>query len=353
MRPSPIVAVAITCGLAIGVVSVGWGAGLNAPTCRWRVEQHVNEAYVLAVVRPRDVWLGLGGPSTVSLEHWDGSGWRRFRIPSTKFGGIVDAVEASSAGEIWVVGPNGAAARWVKSRVEIVPTPLEDSSRLWDLSSTAPDDVWAAGIRIENAYAGHPLIEHWDGHQWKVSFTDDAFGGVSDVLALSPQDVWAVGWRRPLDPFGSALPQRPLLMHWDGRRWHRVQAPGSPPAYLDALSGRRGTIWATAEPRDHHYAFAHWDGHRWALVLGPTLKANDKRYKSGIHDLVFISPSTIVAVGSSQGRGILLRWDGTRWSSETTRSVVSWDRVDAAAGEVWAIGDPGSGGPSVISRCAS
>lgn len=339
-------------GLVGTVLAVGASAGatLDAATCRWRVVQRVNEAEGLAVIGPRNVWVGLGGPGTVSLEHWDGTRWSRVRVPSTRFGGVIDDVEASSPGEVWAVGPDGAAARWRKGRIELVATPLKES-RLSALSSTGPDDVWAVGMRTPNQ-TGHPLIEHWDGRRWTVSFAEDAFGGFSDVLALSPRDAWAVGWRK-VSTVGDPQLFRSMVMHWDGRHWYRVEPPGRPAAQLDALSGSAGEIWASAGLRQHSYAFARWDGRRWSLVAGPTVQVTDKAFPPQISDLQVLSSAEIIAVGRkgyAHGTGVILRWDGKRWSSEQAPPVLSWESVDAAAGEVWTLGDLGVGG-SLIARC--
>jgi hypothetical protein len=292
----------------------------------------------------------VGGPGTVSLEHWDGSHWSRYRVRSTRFGGVIDDVEASSQDEVWAVGPDGAAARFRNGRIELIPTPLRES-RLSALSSTAPDDVWATGMRTPDQ-KGHPLIEHWDGRRWTVSFTEDAFGGISDVLALSRQDVWAAGWQR-VSPVGST-PQDPLLMHWDGQHWRRVRPPGRPATFFDDLSGVVGTIWATAGLRQHHYAFARWDGRAWTFLLGPKVKVSDKSFPPRVNDLAVLSSADIFAVGRkgyARGTGVVLRWDGTRWLSERAPPVLSWDSVDSAGGELWALGDLGLG-RSVIARCA-
>jgi hypothetical protein len=299
------------------------------------------------VIGPQSVWVGLEGPGTVSLEHWDGRSWSRFPVPSAS--GVIDDVEASSPDEVWVVGPEGAAARWRNGRIELVPTPLQES-RLWALSSAAPDDVWAAGMRTPDQ-KGHPLIEHWDGRRWSVSFTEAAFGGISDVLALSRQDVWAAGWQR-VSPASSA-PQDPLLLHWDGRHWGRVRPPGRPATFFYDLSGVPGTIWATAGLRQHHYSFGRWDGRRWTFLLGPSVKVSNPRFRPSTNDLAVLSRGDIFAVGRkgyARGTGVILRWDGTRWSSERAPAVRSWDSVDAAAGELWALGDLGAG-HSVIARC--
>ena len=318
---------------------VSSGATLGAASCRWRVELREG-AGGLAVIGPQDVWIGQGG-DPVSLAHWDGHRWTRFRVPSAKWGGRIDDVEASSPDEVWAVGRNGGAARWRNGRIDVVPTPLRESL-FSSLSSTAPDDVWAAGMRTPNQ-KGHPLIEHWDGRRWTVSFTEDAYGAISDVLALSRRDVWATGYRR-VSPIGSRTLEHPFVMHWDGKRWRHVRGPGRPAAYLGSLSGTPGTIWATAGVRQHRFAFARWDGRRWTFALGPPVKRG--LFRPAMYDLALVSPTDVWAVGRGESDGIMVHWDGTTWLQAQAPRVHHWESVDAAAGELWAIGWPG-----VIARC--
>ncbi len=73
----------------------------------------------------------------------------------------------------------------------------------------------------------HPsstLIEHWDGASWSVVPSPNPgtrSNGLSDLVALAPDDAWAVGsWSgHPLH--NSA----PLIMHWDGADWTQVAVP--------------------------------------------------------------------------------------------------------------------------------
>jgi len=349
----------LACGLASAVFLIATNASstarFEALTCHWRVEQRLDSgAGGLSVIGPRSVWVGLfgRGPRAVSLEHWDGSRWSRFVIRSRSFGGIVDAVEASGPDEVWAVGPGSSAARWRNGRVEVVRTPVPDDSRLWALSSTGPDDVWAAGWRVAHGYAGHPLIEHWNGRRWTVSFTEAAFGGIDDVLALSPEDVWAVGWRR-VSPRGDPQLIQSQLLHWDGRVWHRQRVPwlvgyghlASPKLSASGASN----IWISVGLHQHRYAFARWNGRRWTFVLGPTVKQSSKALQPAINDLTVVSPTEILAVGAANGyrRGVFLRWDGKRWSPEPAPAVHGWASVEAADGEVWALGDLGFGRTAV------
>jgi hypothetical protein len=303
--------------------------------------QRLQEASGLAVVGSQSVWVGVSRFPD-SLEHWDGSRWSRFVVPASQFNGFIDTVGVSGRHDVWAVGSGGDAVRWRDGRLAPVQTALPDHSTLWELASTATDDVWAAGERISRNYAGHPLIEHWDGRRWTVSFTEQAFGPMNDVIAFSRRNVWAIGWDRMKR--GTHVPFRPFVLHWDGKRWHRKRAP----ADLFALSAiQPNDIWASAGIRQHRYAFARWHDGRWRIVLGPTGPATNYNY---LADLAVVSPTEFFATESDGHHAFILHRDGERWLTEPTPRIGGWDRVATAAGEVWAVGSD-RGLASIIVRC--
>ncbi len=71
---------------------------------------------------------------------------------------------------------------------------------------------------------------HWDGTQWSI-VERPGIGNidisVSDVAALTADDVWAVGYE--IDNNG------PLIKHWDGAQWSVVKSPDS--GTVNALYG--------------------------------------------------------------------------------------------------------------------
>ena len=75
------------------------------------------------------------------------------------------------------------------------------------------------------------LVEHWNGHAWKIVKSPNP-GSVQDVLtsvsAVSPKDAWTVGYR-----FDGVV-TRTLALHWNGKAWKVVAAPGGaapPPSW--------------------------------------------------------------------------------------------------------------------------
>jgi hypothetical protein len=76
--------------------------------------------------------------------------------------------------------------------------------------AVSPDDIWAVGAP---GYEAPQLIEHWNGSEWSVVPTEGLpAANLSGVVALSANDVWAVG--------------RGFTEHWNGRTWTVVPNAG-------------------------------------------------------------------------------------------------------------------------------
>ena len=97
------------------------------------------------------------------------------------------------------------------------------------VAGVAPNDVWAAGQFSFWAGQGialpRPLMMHWDGKSWRMVSVPEPGGMleyVSDVVAVSSRDVWAAGeYRKDFNDQTS----RPLVLHFDGKRWTQVKVP--------------------------------------------------------------------------------------------------------------------------------
>jgi hypothetical protein len=133
--------------------------------------------------------------------------------------------------------------------------PAQSGGMLLGVSTTAPDDAWAAG----RDGAGHLSVVHWDGRAWTTAFTGPN-GAFYSVKALSATDVWASGRGR-----GGAI-----SYHFDGRGWKDVplgisEVTGS--SILIELAPRSSNdIWGVGLFTDHDASFfVHWDGTSWSL----------------------------------------------------------------------------------------
>jgi hypothetical protein len=151
---------------------------------------------------------GLDRPAATVIERWDGSSW-------TKMG--------------------------------TVPVDVQDPA----ITAIAPDDVWLVGTRYPPGHRSRTFTEHWNGAAWTVIASPNRgpriANGLSDVTALAPDKVWAVGASS-----ADSAPAKTLTMRWNGAKWSIVESPNPPALYGDgfvAVSGLPGTklLWAVGE----------------------------------------------------------------------------------------------------------
>jgi len=171
-------------------------------------------------------------------------------VPFGPRGGILSEVGALASDDIWAVGlasgygDGGAttvplAAYWdgfTWTDVE-VPRVANRHHQLNDVVAISHNDVWAVGDYRNIAGAFHGVTYHWDGSSW--SHVDSPIehmagdSGLDDVAATGPNDVWAIG---------GVLQGGVVLMHWDGSQWSLAQPPpdsgGSLAAVGRTTSGR-------------------------------------------------------------------------------------------------------------------
>ena len=210
---------------------------------------------------------------------------------------------------------------------------------LADIAALSPTDVWAVGLASEGSDT--PVIAHWDGRKLAVmrafrpSFKLEkglTAGSLTGIVAVSPTDIWAVGTdgngfeARP-EP-GLAGPGRPVVEHWNGKRWRVVPTPNLPAgaglSSVTALS--RDDVWTVGQVGNRPLA-EHWDGRRW--------KVFDMRREGTLSAVDAASPRDVWAVGA-QGltagsvndvSGLVMHWNGRRW-----QEVAGVDRDDADLG---------------------
>jgi hypothetical protein len=306
---------------------------------------------------------------------WDGTGWIEVAVPAPTFsqGTALLAVSGSSSNDVWAVGtktlPNHLtrtfAVHWDGSTWTAVPTPNAGSPKTGVLSGVvalAPDDAWAVGGTSGQGGPERTLILHWGGSAWSVVPSPNKGpwpNGLGDVDAVSASDVWAVGsW------FTKAFLDRSLTIHWDGTTWHRVPSPspGTREVRLSGVSAVSATeVWAVGA-RGLRTLAERWDGSAWSVVPTPTPGGN-----AGLSDVLALGAGLVWAAGSRVDGGqhrlesMVQRWDGSTWSPVTTQHVGTSDNglaaIDGVATHQWAVGYRfASNGlrvlPLMLERCA-
>jgi hypothetical protein len=214
--------------------------------------------WAVGAVGAANVWavggrvVGAPGPTGGTLTlNWDGSNWNEIpspNPPNAAENNDLRALTIISADDIWVVGENDVPGNfkhaltlhWDGTRWRLVRNPHTNSntdSELVAVAGASADDVWASGVVFRRSGV-KPLFMHRTGSSWTPVASPGGvapyFGGVSGLVALAADDVWAVGR---------------TMAHWDGARWSLVNFPKpSPDAELHAVAKVSDCdLWAVGE----------------------------------------------------------------------------------------------------------
>jgi hypothetical protein len=206
------------------------------------------------------------------------------------------------------------------------------------------DNVWAVGYTNPD---GLGLILHWDGVGWQqwISPTGMRHTTLWSLSASSPTDVWAVG----------NVDSDPAILHFDGSQWTVI--PSASPAQGNSLQAvstlTRSNAWAVGASvttsNDGHQPNAlieHWNGKAW--TVSPTAAT-----PGILWGVSAIATNDVWAAGQAQialGNGgyaiapLIMHWNGTSWNQVAdTEQPNSWlDNVSASsANDVWMVGGAG------------
>lgn len=212
-----------------------------------------------------------------------------------------------------------------------------------DASAVAGDNVWMAGAYSTDSYSSyHGYVVNWDGNNWTASATPEPVGTdvseILDIVALSDNDVWGVGFSNANDGSGN----KPLFIHYNGVSWSLVTAPsvtaGETMTGVSAVAS--DDIWAVGR-NDDGGVIRHWTGGSWQLDT----TVPGTRYLG----VVAVAADDVWAVGTknlpdNKSTAASTHWTGSDWAEVTvpnpSNSVSQLFDVDATAGgEIWAVGD--------------
>ncbi|HTD53732.1 MAG TPA: hypothetical protein VK670_00015 [Silvibacterium sp.] len=280
---------------------------------------NVGTVTALSAVAEDDIWAVSGDDQSPAL-HFDGAKWNPVPLaqPSRMFG-----VAAVSHDDVWAVGmdPQGlhaAIQHFDGHKWTAVPSPrFPRGEALSNVAAVSPQDIFAVGnIIINSLDESRPLIEHFDGKTWKVvpvpEIPDIPLGSLGGLAVISASDIWAVGTQSSGD-------QLALALHFNGRQWKQAVLPVTPigAAGLGSVAAvAPNDVWAVGA-QAAHVLIEHFDGHEWQIVDGPILTSID----SNLISLSAISATDIWATGCSPcGDGgirqpaLIEHWNGKEWT---------------------------------------
>jgi hypothetical protein len=235
--------------------------------------------------------------------HWDGTRWTRFS--ATPFGRhkLVAVTRVPGTHTLWAVGGFGDevnSAFFDSTAWHNVPVPAHDPpGELTDVAALGPKSVWAVG---SSGGGGPSFFEHWDGSSWKAVELPGRFGAFDapQLTALTTvpgtREIWAVGSFSP----GAVVRSDTLIYHYINARWHRVPSPN--PTHFNFLAGVTGTqtgdTWAFGhterrnDPNPHSLVLHH-TASGWEVVAVPTEAA------TGILQTGMFNRRRLWAIGST------------------------------------------------------
>jgi hypothetical protein len=318
--------------------------------------------YGVHAISASNVWAVGLTPDSSLIVHWNGSAWSQ----SLAGPGYLESVTASSARDVWAVGGTNwfsptqtLAEHWNGSSWEQIATPSPAGGGYFlGVAADSASDAWAVGLAGPGPGIPSPttpLAEHWNGHRWAIQKVPvPAAGGELDgVTALSPSNVWAVGWTGPAS---EGTGQQTLIMHWNGKTWTRVPSPnaagGSASIVNSVTAVSAGNAWAVgyyiAADGTYHTLSLYWNGAHWTLV--------PSQFPGGDGSFLGVTASwthNIWAVGIRNptrcGHGpncktLAEHWNGKRWTLIASPNPASsyldvlWNISAVSRTDIWAVG---------------
>jgi hypothetical protein len=293
----------------------------------------------------------FGTEKRTLIERWNGTKWKIAPSPnSNKRTNLLRGVVALSPSNAWAVGSadSGNAfdqitlvLNWDGVNWRVVPSPSPGTAgfnALYGVDATSASDVWTVGGYQDVGGFQQTLVEHWDGTRWSVIPSANVPGAHNElygVVALSPDNVWAVGYT-------GLVEFETLVQHWNGSTWTIVSSPNPPSSssFLRAVSAAGPSdIWAVGYSKNlltnmTDELTEHWDGSDWSWLFGAGGSS------SATYGVAAVSAQDAWQVGDSSGLTLIGRWNGSRWNDFPRPSVAG--RLYAAtaitACDVWAVG---------------
>jgi len=256
-----------------------------------------------------DIWA-TALTNSVAL-HFNGSTWTKSAMAKAS---RVNKVAVISSTSVWAVGQGtndkfSQIQHFNGSVWSVVSSPhFTNGESLNSLKVVAPNNIFAVGVSLDGLKDRIPLVEHFDGSKWSVVVVPNIIGGeLTDIAAISPSDIWAVG------AVGGTTPAA-LTLHFNGQLWSRVPAANASLLGVTALS--TNNVWAAGAQLVRGPLIEHWNGTAWKVVASPNIGTS-----AVLSSIRAISPSDIWAAGCNacgdvggSNPALIEHWDGTAWS---------------------------------------
>lgn len=302
-----------------------WAVGLQGTIVHWDGQSWTAIAApgvsadlnAVAGYSPTDVWA-VGGGGTVL--HFDGAAWSAKSFPTQD---ALLAVYASGANEAWAIGDHGLIAHLKDDTVDTslsmaMPIALRaiwgaSASQIWVVgdrgtvffidgqtaktgdAGTTHDllGVWGSSISDVWAVGDGGVLSHFNGTYWQLASTNRDYQSYNAIAASASAPM---SGPRPLSivgDLGLVLQQSPSSWQTD-MRFSNVSGQSYRALFID----RSDDVWLVGQAG----TAVHWDGMLARAFPTGTMSDLLAVWGSG--------QTNVLAVGA---RGVLARFDGTRW----------------------------------------
>jgi hypothetical protein len=329
---------AITLALGLASITVETGAAEGATSCgTWRPVWSPNPAGAnwshglggVAALSPSNV-IAVGASYRIDdpfdrartvAERWDGRSWAAMSPISPGESAVFNDVARITDSSAWAVGAYDHGTEPLIERLSgdtwtTVASGSGSDTSLSDVDVISASDAWASGIDGD----GRAFMLHWDGRRWRRVDIQPT-GGLLAVDMSSSDDGWAVGYRYPV---GQHSESRTMIQRWDGIAWRRVPSPNGITGAeagnsLSGVAARSATdafaVGRSVGPEGSRALVLHWNGTAWTQVFAAAFERGAGAF---LTDVVNTSDGTY-AVGQFRGEHgrshpLIVRWDGTNWS---------------------------------------
>ncbi len=169
-------------------------------------------------------------------------------------------------------------------------------------------------------------------------------------VAAVPGQAWAVGGYNPgVSP--TAVLTSPYAEHWDGTAWTATTVPlgqvypsGSQSAQLlGAAAVTASDVWAVGDVENQSSLASqtlayHWNGATWARAATPN--PGGTSLGNQLRAVAARASNAVFAVGDSgyPAKSLVLRFNGSAWSTVTVPDVGALTAVAVDAADVWVAG---------------
>lgn len=177
---------------------------------------------------------------------------------------------------------------------------------LWGIQAFSPTDIWIAGL---NGYIGH-----YDGTAWSTS-PSGRTDGLYVFWAASPNDLWLAG--------GGCT-----LLRWQGASWTPMPVQGctGQKAFYSIDGSSTSNVWVVGINGN----LFQYNGASW-------VDRNQGNYV--FWSVAVRSPSDVILSGQ---QGLILRWGGTQFTTDTAPDVTLTAIAKVSATESWIVGSNGT-----------